>query len=141
MRIVLITDAALLGALLMLCSCGARQRLGQARTVNTNQIPVTSASQRNDNRSTELNQGISVNDAVSVHMITNMDQSERHVFFINPTGSIQDLSPRWGEPLRGLPYWACRMAQAEEQDHPSCQVERVQGDDAEASCGDYSKWL
>src|SRR6516162_6568937 len=84
-----ITETALLGALLMLYSCGARQRLGQAPTVNTNQIPVTSASQR-DSHSRELKHGISIDDAVLVHMITNMDQSERHVFFINPTGSIQD---------------------------------------------------
>ena len=158
MRTGAIIEAALL---LLLCSCSARQRLGQRPTVNTNQIPVTSASQH-DGHSGELNHGISVDDAVSVHMITNID-AERCVFFIKPTGSIQDLSPRWGSRYEVYPVWDAEWQDVIVSAWPEVRydlprpgpeirkrrlvlrwtdkggviihvrIERVQGDDAEAS--------
>ena len=104
------TEKVLLGCLLVICSCNTGQRLGRHPLSNTNQIPIVSASQR-DSHSGELNHSISINDAVSVHMITNMDaqlpniDAQRFVFFIKPTGSIQDLSPRWGRLYEVYPIW------------------------------------
>jgi hypothetical protein len=68
-----------------------------------NQVPIAPAVEPDSNLG-ELDHGISINDAVLVHMITNTD-AEHSVFFIEPTGSIQDLSPRWGSQYEVYPIW------------------------------------
>jgi hypothetical protein len=97
----MIIEGALGSALLLICSCDAHQGFGFNHLAGTNQTASASATQR-EGHSFDL-KGISIDDAVLVYMITNLDDAAHFVYFIEPTNLIRDLSPRWGAKYRVYP--------------------------------------